>query len=453
MPTRENNGTINLNPRREIDDLIGNPPGWLLRSGISIVALVIVTILTLSAFISYPDKIVAIGEMSGAYPPIEHVAKVAGVIDEIYVKDGELIEKDATIAYIENTMNRSHLRIMESFILQYQNGKHVRDYENMHAPKNLQLGDLTIDYARLQLLFAEFRATLMQSGIFQQIRTLETEIKKTKELGYTLQMEKMFADRELELAEKDMGRDEYLYKEGAISQLEKEQSEGTLLRQQKQYNNLDIGIIQNTIKEEQLRLQIQQISEEYSSELNRYHFGIQEVIHKIQQQTTLWRETYYVRAEVAGRAALQPNITQDIYVASGTPLLSVIPDKTNNEKYAKVITPVKGIGKVEYGDKAILKLDGYPYKEYGVIISEVQTIAPLPNQDQQGNKYYEIKIPLSDTLITNYKEVIEYKPQSALTAEIITKENHYQRQKHTGTHDRTIIGFNHRKVNNKVFLI
>jgi len=196
----------------------------------------------MSAFISYPDKIVATGEMTGDYPPIEHVNKVAGVIDEIYVKDGESVEKDATVVYIENTMNRSHLRIMEDFIRQYQNGKNIKDYTNMHAPKNLQLGDLTADYARLQLLFREFQASLMKSGVFRQMGTLETEIKKTKELSYTLEMEKMFAAHELELIEKDMGRNKYLHKEGAISELEKEQSEGELLRYQKQYNNLDIGI-------------------------------------------------------------------------------------------------------------------------------------------------------------------------------------------------------------------
>lgn len=227
MPTTDNNQTITMNPRREIDDLIGNPPGCLLKSGITIVALVIVTILTMSAFISYPDKIVAIGEMTGDYPPIEHVNKVAGVIDKIYVKDGESVQ---------------------------------------------------------------------------------------------------------------------------------------------------------------------------------------------------WEEQHYILAEVSGKIVLQPNITQDIFAKPNTPLFSIISDKQQDKKYAKVITPVQGIGKITEGDKALLKLEGYPYKEYGVIISEVYHIAPLPNKDQEGNKYYELKISLSDTLMTNYKKIIEYKPQSALTAEIITKD-------------------------------
>lgn len=422
MPTTNNNETITFNPRREIDDLIGNPPGWLLRSGISIVALVIMTILTMSAFISYPDKIVALGEMTGDYPPIAHVNKVAAVIDTIYAKDGQHVKKDDKIAYLQNSMNRRHLGNIRYFINQYQTVEHIADYTNIYIPKNLQLGDLTADYARLQLLFDEFQSVIRQSGVYQQTKTLEIEIQKTRQLACTLEKEKKYTEEELRLIEKDMGRDTYLHDEGVISALEKEQAEGELLRYQKQYNNLDIGIIQNTIKEEQLRLQIQQLAEERSQQLNSYRFNIQEVINRINQQIKQWEEKHYVLAEVSGKVVLQPNITQDIFAAPNTPLFSIISDKRQDKKYAKVITPVKGIGKVEQGDKAILKLDGYPYKEYGVLISQVQTIAPLPNQDQQGNKYYEIKIPLSDTLTTNYKKIIEYKPQSALTAEIITKD-------------------------------
>jgi len=422
MPLTENNGRITYTPRQEIDDLIGNPPGWLLRSGISIVALVIITIITMSAFISYPDKIVAIGEMTGDYPPIEHVSRVAGVIDTIYVKDGETVKKGDKIAYLQNTMNRNHLQRIMHFIYQYQAVGHVADYSNIYIPQNLQLGDLTTDYARLQLLFGEFQSTIRQSGVYQQIKTLEIEIQKTKQLACTLEKEKKYGEKELQLIEKDLERDTYLLEEGAISQLEKEESEGALLRYQKQYNNLDIGIIQNTIKEEQLRLQTQQLAEGRTQQLNSYQFNIQEVINRINQQIKQWEEKHYILAEVSGKVVLQSHLSQDMFIAPNTSLFSIISHQKKDKKYAKVITPVQGIGKISQGDKAVLKLDGYPYKEYGVIISEVQTIAPLPNEDMQGKKYYEIKIPLSDTLMTNYKKVIEYKPQSALAAEIITKD-------------------------------
>ena len=40
----------------EINDLIGNPPSWLLRSGITMVGIVTIIVLGGSYFFKYPDK-------------------------------------------------------------------------------------------------------------------------------------------------------------------------------------------------------------------------------------------------------------------------------------------------------------------------------------------------------------------------------------------------------------
>ena len=60
MPNQTNQISNNYGTNQQIDDLIGIAPNWLLKSGITIVFLVTAVILTLSAFIKYPDKIVSI---------------------------------------------------------------------------------------------------------------------------------------------------------------------------------------------------------------------------------------------------------------------------------------------------------------------------------------------------------------------------------------------------------
>jgi len=422
MAEIENSELSTFSSHQEIHNLIGNPPGCLLKSGITIIALAIFTILLMSSFIRYPDKIVADGEITGDFPPILHVNKISGVIDTLYKKDGQGVKKGNRIVYIQNTMNRTHLRRVIRFIRDYQNIEHIEDYADISLDKNLQLANLTPDYARLQLLFDEFQSLIRQSGITKQIKTIVIEIQKTRLLASTLQNEKKYSKKELELIEKNLQRDIDLLKDGLVSHVEKERKERELLIYQKRYNNLDIGIIQNSIKEEQLRSQIQQLTEERNLNLKNYRFNIQEVINRINQQIKEWEDKYYIQAEVSGKLVLLPNISQDLFVQPNKPLFSIISDKKQFKKYARVITPARGVGKISEGDKVILKLEGYPYKEYGVVISEIQTISILPNKDNKGNKYYEVKVPLLDTLTTNYGKVIQYKPQSSVTAEIITKD-------------------------------
>lgn len=54
---------ITLPQQESISDLIGNPPGWILQSGITTIAIVVIAILTAGFFIEYPDKINCIGSL------------------------------------------------------------------------------------------------------------------------------------------------------------------------------------------------------------------------------------------------------------------------------------------------------------------------------------------------------------------------------------------------------
>ena len=410
---------------REIDDLIGVAPNWLLRSGIMMVALVVVAVLAISAFIKYPDKIVANGEMTSDHPPIEHFTKTAGIIDSLYVFDGEHITQGMPIAYMQNTMNREDLDQLKAFLYNYINTSRIPNYLFLSFPEDLQLGEISGDYARLQLLYSEFILTLRTSGVFQQVSTLENEIIKTKELRKVMEKEKRFTEEEMKLLEKDVNRSQSLFESGVISQQENEVKQSQWLRFQKQYNNLDNGIIQNKIREEQLRLEIQQLIEIRASTVNTHQYNIQETINTIRQKLQAWEELYYVKATIGGKVAWRSDVSLHSFVAANTLIASIIPIVGEERKYIRAYTPSRGVGKLKEGNKAIIKVDGYPYKEYGTITSSLDAISTLPieHQSEQGNQYlYELKIALPDTLYTNYDKEIIFKPKAGTTVEVITED-------------------------------
>lgn len=84
----------------EINDLIGNPPSWLLRSGIMMVAIVTGIILTGAYFFNYPDKLSGSGTLTSATPPIEIISRATGYIDKIHIAEDEFVNKGDAILYI-----------------------------------------------------------------------------------------------------------------------------------------------------------------------------------------------------------------------------------------------------------------------------------------------------------------------------------------------------------------
>ena len=412
---------------QQIDDLIGHAPGWLLHSGITIVALVAAILITISALIKYPDKIVAEGIMSSGNPPIAHVTQVSGIIDKIFVENGEEVEDGDALIYMKNNVNIADLESLKGFVSRYKQTKKVPHFLDYSCPKNLQLGNLQNSYTQLQLQFAHFQQTLRQSGVFQQIKTLENEIEKTTELRAILQKEKAYSKDELELIERDFKRSTILNKEGVISDVDKEKVEGEWIRYQKQYANLDNGIVQNKIKEEQLILQSQQLIEERAIKVESHQHSINQIIAAIESEIVKWERDHYVLTEINGQVLLQPNIAADKHVNANTKILSVIPQTLIEGKSIKAYVDHNGIGKISKGDKCILKVNAYPHKEYGTITSVVSEISKIPvaiEEHEASAKYgYLVTANIPDTLITTYGREIPFRPESKVSTEIITEDN------------------------------
>lgn len=103
-----------------VDDLIGNPPGWLLRSGITMIALVVAVFFSLAFVIKYPDKISAPAIITSAEPPVDVFVPVTARLDTLQVKNGEVVEPDQILGYLQSTVIRNdleNLRILLGDIL------------------------------------------------------------------------------------------------------------------------------------------------------------------------------------------------------------------------------------------------------------------------------------------------------------------------------------------------
>ena len=95
---------------------------------------------------------------------------------------------------------------------------------------------------------------------------------------------------------------------------------------------------------------------------------------------------------------------------------------TYNQKYLKAQAPTTGIAKLDTSSSVIIKVDAYPFKEYGAIHTTLHHMSLVPYTDDQGQAYYEIGIPLTDTLITHYQKILPYRPDMNATIEMITED-------------------------------
>lgn len=405
----------------EINDLIGNPPNWLLRSGIMMVAIVTGIILTGAYFFNYPDKLIGTGTLTSATPPIEIVSRAIGYIDKIHVGEDEFVNKGDAILYISNTTDQDQLEILQRWIEKYEEITDPRQYLNLEFRKGLQLGLVQGDYAGLQLRYNELQQTLKDGVVFQQITNLSREIAKIKTLNKSQQKEKRIYKNELDLTDKDYKRNESLNNDGAVSDLDLERAKTALLQKERQYEGMNNTIIQNKIRIEQLELEKLKLGEQRSNSIKSFQFSIAELIARIRASVTNWSNTYTIEAPITGKITYAVNINEQKNLQQGEPIGYIIPENAD-KKYVSAIYPSGNIGKIVKGQKAILRFDAYPYKEFGSVIGRVESVSRVPTINKEGVSVYEVKIPLDEVIITDFSDTIRYKPNMTIQTNIITED-------------------------------
>lgn len=415
--TRSNQSTS----ANEINDLITIPPSWLLNSGITMVALVSVTILCMSHFIKYPDKIAASAIMTSLNPPIEVISRSGGYIDIIHSKENTDVDKGGILLHINNTTNQNDLDVLSAWILKYEKIKDPRGYLSLSFPENLELGNIQSASGNLELKYKELCQVLKNRIVFEQIASIRGEIETIDKLNNSLTRENKIFVKELELVSNNYKRQEKLFREGAISEVELEGAKSSLLQKERQSEEITNRILQNKIQIKQKELESINLKDQRFKAIEDYQFVIDQVIMQINNTIENWSRSYNVEAPISGKVDYISGLSAKKSIKAGQIIGYILPDGIT-DRYISATFPVSNVGKIKIGQRVLIKLDAYPYKEFGMIESEVISISGIPEMNNESIPGYEVTIPLSDTIITDTGIIIPYKPNMTATVEVITED-------------------------------
>ena len=107
---------IKLTTHNEIDQILGNPPGWILKWGLSIVFLVVIIFISMSWMVKYPDIIQSEVIIATENPAIRVIAENSGRISKLLVKNNEIVSKGEILGILDNPAQLKDIKELEKFI-------------------------------------------------------------------------------------------------------------------------------------------------------------------------------------------------------------------------------------------------------------------------------------------------------------------------------------------------
>src|SRR6056297_1115121 len=95
--TEEGPNNIHLRSE-EFREILGRPPRWMIRWGITVIFFIVATLITGSWFYKYPDTVPSQIVVTTENPPAPIVAKASGKIGHLLVLDKQTVERGEALA-------------------------------------------------------------------------------------------------------------------------------------------------------------------------------------------------------------------------------------------------------------------------------------------------------------------------------------------------------------------
>jgi len=341
---------------KEITDLLGDVPYWLIHSGSYLLYIILILLLTSAAFISYPDVVrgtVLIDDLANAD---WITANSSGQIDTFFVENDSFVKYGDTIAILQNSARLNDLK------------KFLRILTNVEQYYRTNNTDLLRDY-HFDLIMGEM------TNAYENFTNAVRNCMIYDDYNYFTE------------------RNAFLQKELAVLKKETAKNELAILKVERDIFELSISH-RTEIEKNRKQLELSYV----------------DMVNAIRN----WESKNLIRSHSNGRIALGDVRSLTRIVNNGDTIASVI-SNNKGEYVARMQLTQEQIAGVETGNAVNIRLSKYPEHTYGMLISKVNSITFVPY-----SKRYVVDVRFHEQLLTSAKKEIKYELGLKGEANIIT---------------------------------
>lgn len=339
-----------------LQDMLGDLPGWLIYTGSYLVYGLIALLLIGSAVFPYPDVVrqaVRIDEPDRAE---WEVSPHPGVVDRLFAEDGARVKAGDTLGIFRNTASPADVEALRKVLANVERYCRTRDADYLRqCPSGLILGDMEPAYGQLAQATMECLMLHDFNAFSRKKRFLEEELRLLEESGEAGGTDRLKVKREL--LELETGH-------------ETEQEKNTRM----------------------LELARENMANQMKNWESKY------LIKCRNGGTVVWAKSW----GTAGRVAEGDTLCTVLSERRGTPAGHIRLDETQ-------------VSEIAEGDKVSIALGKYPPHTYGKLAGVVASVSPLPH-----NGLYAVEVAFPDGLVTSNGQKIDCGIGLSGQAEIVT---------------------------------
>lgn len=415
---------LNSHHSPEVADIMGTIPSWIVRWGVTVVFAIFAGVFAGCWFIKYPDTIVAPAVITTLNPPSDLVARHEGLIDTLCVADGEAVSAGHIVAVLRTAASWKDVAQLsvhlDASVTLWAEELAVAPWLDEHY----ELGELQSAFAEFQSRCRDYRHYLTTDHISRRRQLIIEQIAKSREYYTLLEGQRTLLLKDLDYGRRILVRDSLLFSNAVISEADYEAVVQNYIAKQNTQAGFDASLTLTELQIIQSEQQLVELSLQHSNETAEYESALWQSRQQLTAQLAQWRQQYVLEAPSAGIVTLTGYWSSNQRIFAGDKLASIVPDGVT-EIIGRLQIPSAGFGKIRTGQRVQVRLNGYPYMEFGVLRGEIRSLSAVPEQVQTSTGHaivYLAEVLFPEGMTTSYGRELPMIQQMDGTAEIITED-------------------------------
>lgn len=398
-------------------EFLGTVPSNSVRFGTIAVIITFIALLIITAIIQYNDVVTGRILITSQNPIANIKAANTGIVEEIFVKNGDSVSRGDHLAVIRTPAKYEDVLFVKNSLETIENNYNIRlDSLGIKFPAQLSLGTLQEDYLKFYLQYQNVILTDSIRPLEVEESNMANQIDLQKDFVSTKKNQLVQVGRQLTISRDNLERSKKLLSKGVISQKDYDESRNRYYQTQESYQALKSEISSYEIELSKLQSDFTGIELQKIKSTSSYREIFDQSVESLKSKILDWEKTNVFESPISGRVSLFKVWNRYQNVKVDETVFAVVPFEIES-MVGHVQVPVRNSGKITTGQDVIIKLDTYPFEQYGYINGRVEGISSIP--DQQSMEY-SVFVSI-DSLTTNYGKSLPFNQEMIGSAQIVTE--------------------------------
>lgn len=403
----------------QFEDLIGPMPERRLRRFFVSFIFLITGIALVVGLVDTADKLHGNITITSLNPPVPVMATIDGFIHEVMVEDKQMVKKDQLLAQIELEMDIAVIEQLADHLDQ------IKAYEK--APdRALQLlkslpaleGELDVLTLSLQQEINNY-IEIRKDPLFDKKRqTYQEQLLYRKKLSVLMEEEFKSKHKAYVLEKGQFEISQSLFDSGLVSKVQYFDAQKRLLNTEFEVQTQKTEMERNNLDAEDIKNNIHSLEIDYQRDLKNAQEKIDELLLDLHSMVHSMEHMYNLRAPTSGLLEYFEILDAGQMISSQDPMFIITPGE--NRTIGRMSIPESNTAELKKGKVVRVKLNKYPFKDWGVLEGEIISLTNVPIGGE-----YRIQVSFPDGFITTYGKKLAYTNQLEGKAEIILQKRSF----------------------------